>query len=212
MEQKEVITSSNIHNYFDLRSVGPRQIKPGMLLSFSYRSEDRAIHDRAPLVYVMENRGDRIYGLNLHYKFALMGLLIMEKRKELEAKTGLKNKTNDPDQTGQPNQPGKSGQALHEAPMQRTNAQSGTKIIRAPGPGQPVQQPAPSRARPQTKQEPEQSQGQKQKIVTPPRPQIVRIPAQLLETYQLQIEPIEILRNYLFVRMSGLRKLIFKPK
>lgn len=181
---KEIINQSNIRKYFDYRAASTSQLKPGMLVSFRYRSPDRHIHDVSPLIYVLEHRGDRVYGLNLHYHFGLMGGLIMMKRKELEKKVrGYKDTTNEPD-------PKK---------VQQQKPLTQTKVVNA----QSIQQ---QRLQQQQKLKPGLKQPEVKPIVVPK----VRIPPQLLEFYQLQIEPVSILRNYLFPRMSGIQKLIFK--
>lgn len=198
MPPKEIINQNNIKQYFDYRAVGPSQLKPGMLVSFRYQSPDYHIHDMNPLVYILERKVDRIYGLNLHYHFGLMGGLILNKRKELEAKTGYHNATNDPAKPNQPNVP------------------AGTKIVNAATSAQTNQQKQQAIAAAKAQERLNKLKGIKpipgKPIVQPiEKPKIIRIPPILLETYELQIEPVQILRNYLFIRMSGLQKLIFKP-
>jgi hypothetical protein len=204
MPPKEIITQNNIKNYFDYRAVGPGQLKPGMLISFRYQSPDRHIHDINPLVYIVERKADRVFGLNLHYHFGLMGGLILLKRKELEAKTGLNNTTNDPIKPNKPNQPNVPEKNTN--PIHNKSTLPNPKLITAkPSVQQQQQDIAAAKA---------QERLGKQKpgvIQAPVQKQIIRIPPQLLEIYELQIEPIQILRNYLFPRMSGMQKLIFKP-
>lgn len=199
MPPKEIINQSNIKNYFDYRAVGISQLKPGMLISFRYQSPDRQIHDVNPLVYVVERQADRVYGLNLHYHFGLMGGLILMKRKELEAKTGYHNATNDPaPPTNKPN------------PINKPTQQNPNLITAKPSVQQQQQAVAAAKAQERLRQQGKLPQ-QKPGIVQPAKPQIIKIPSILLETYELQIEPVQILRNYLFPRMSGMQKLIFKP-
>lgn len=199
MPPKEIINQNNIKNYFDYRAVGPSQLKPGMLISFRYQSPDRHIHDVSPLVYILERKGDRVYGLNLHYHFGLMGGLILNKRKELEAKTGYKNTTNEPNKPDQQQQPNQGNQP---------NTPTGTKVISAQTTAQKQQAIAAARAQ-ERLQKLKGKPVPQQKPIVQPKP--IKIPPILLETYELQIEPVQILRNYLFKRMSGLQKLTFKP-
>lgn len=214
MAQKEIITANNIRRYFDFRGASISQLRPGMLVAFRYKSPDRHIHDVNPLVYIIENQGDRIYGLNLHYNFALMGGMIFLKRQELEKKVGYHFGPEEEKEQGE----------LDEATT-RHSAQTGTKHVNAQTPTQK----AVDKNKPQPKLTPQQQRqadqqaataaktGQKPVAPQPKQPEkpvkVIpkpRVPIQLLEHYQLQAEPITILRNYLFPRMSGIQKLVFK--
>lgn len=55
-----------VEQFFDYRAVSPSSLQQDNIIHFSYRSPD-GVHDRKPLVLVVEKRGDRIFGLNLHY-------------------------------------------------------------------------------------------------------------------------------------------------
>lgn len=51
-------------------------------MQFNYRSPE-GVHDKKPLVYVVEVQADRVYGLNVHYDFKLMENIIANKRLEV---------------------------------------------------------------------------------------------------------------------------------
>lgn len=143
----------NIKYFFDFKSIGTNQIFPGMLIQFNYRSPE-GIHDKGPLIYVLDVYSDRVYGLNLHYDFKLLQQIVTTKDIEL---LGYKPKEN-------------------------------------PNPVSP----------------------QDQKVGTLPtvdeiKQTIKTIPQGILEKYTLNNRPTFILRNYLFTRMSGIVKLIYKP-
>jgi hypothetical protein len=85
MEDKrpKVITLNNLKFYFNYKLVSPRGgIQPGMLLEFNYNSP-AGVHDRKPLIYVLQVENDRVYGLNLHYKFDLITQIITTKKQEI---------------------------------------------------------------------------------------------------------------------------------
>lgn len=71
-----------ISRYFDIIKINYREIEAGMLLNFTYKGKD--VHDRSPLIYVLEVRGDRVWGLNLKYKSSLLDEIATEKKKELK--------------------------------------------------------------------------------------------------------------------------------
>jgi len=54
---------------FDYRNVTPSSLQKGNLIYFKYSSPN-GVHDKSPLVYVLEKTFDKIYGLNLHYDFS----------------------------------------------------------------------------------------------------------------------------------------------
>lgn len=72
----------NIKLFFDFKAIGVNQIYPGMLIQFNYRSPE-GIHDKGPLIYVLEVQSDRVYGLNIHYDFKLMQQVVTTKDIEL---------------------------------------------------------------------------------------------------------------------------------
>lgn len=75
----KTVTINNLPQFFNFLTANPGSIKKGMLVQFNYSSPENPIHDRKPLVFVMENYGDRIIGLNLHYQFnAISGLLMIK--------------------------------------------------------------------------------------------------------------------------------------
>jgi hypothetical protein len=168
----------NLRSFFDFKPVNANQIIPGMILQFKYRSPE-GVHDVSPLIYVLEATQDRIWGLNLHYKFALLGEVIQDKRGEL-AKTQPSEETEKPEVKPALGDPTPRPEQLNQ---KYVPSLAETKAILAKG------QPVPA--------EPEQ----KKKIIYPP---------QLLEHYNLVNQPKELLRNYLYPRISGVQKLVFK--
>lgn len=61
--------------YFTRRNVTPGSLLPNNLISFSYKSP-KGVHDKSPLVLVLEARVDRIFGINLHYDMQEMDELL----------------------------------------------------------------------------------------------------------------------------------------
>jgi len=55
-----------IPDFFTAKDVTPSSLQQSNLISFSYKSPN-GVHDKAPLVWVVERQFDRIYGINLHY-------------------------------------------------------------------------------------------------------------------------------------------------
>jgi hypothetical protein len=162
----------NLKSFFNYKPISSGQIIPGMLLSFNYNSPG-GVHDRSPLIYVLEAEQDRVWGLNLHYQFILLGESVQTKRAEISSITPEKNQpiqqTNNLDPKVRPEQlNGKNIQSLPE--FKQTLGVN----------NQPLTQQKPT--------------------YTP----------QLLEHYTLAQQPKEILRNYLYTRVSGLQKLVFK--
>jgi hypothetical protein len=60
------LTINNIKQFFDLTRTNPSNLKPGMLFTFEYNAEN--LHDRKPLIWILETKRDRIWGLNLYYR------------------------------------------------------------------------------------------------------------------------------------------------
>lgn len=83
----------NLNYFFQFNPSNISGIKPGMLIQFTYKNNKGVIHDKAPLVYVTDVQGDRLWGLNLHYEFKLMQPLIEVKQKELLQVTQPKTPT-----------------------------------------------------------------------------------------------------------------------
>lgn len=71
-----------ITDYFLLKNVSPTSLKPGMLISFNYKSPT-GVNDKNPMVYVLEKRMDGIYGLNLHYNMELFSNLVINQQEEI---------------------------------------------------------------------------------------------------------------------------------
>ena len=61
--------------YFIRKNVTPGSLLPDNLISFSYKSP-KGVHDKSPLVLVLEARVDRIFGINLHYDMQEMDELL----------------------------------------------------------------------------------------------------------------------------------------
>ncbi len=57
------------------------KIKENMLISFHYQSH--IVHDKKPVIFVLEVRGNRIYGINLRYKPWLFDQILRDKKKEI---------------------------------------------------------------------------------------------------------------------------------
>jgi len=55
-----------LEDYYTFKNVTPRSLEQDNLVFFSYHSPN-GVHDKTPLVYVLEKQLDRFYGLNLHY-------------------------------------------------------------------------------------------------------------------------------------------------
>lgn len=73
---------NNIKSFFDLQRTPPNRLKPGMLYTFEYNADN--IHDKHPLIWVLEVKTDRIWGLNLHYDFSILANIITFKEKHLK--------------------------------------------------------------------------------------------------------------------------------
>lgn len=53
-------------DYFSIKNIQYSLIQKGMIINFGYTGLN--IHDKTPMVYVLEVRKDRVYGFNLRYK------------------------------------------------------------------------------------------------------------------------------------------------
>lgn len=51
---------------FDYKNVTPSGLQKGNLIYFKYNSPN-GVHDKSPLVYVLDKTFDKIYGVNIHY-------------------------------------------------------------------------------------------------------------------------------------------------
>ncbi len=72
----------NLKSFFNFKAIGSNQILPGTIIQFSYRSPE-GIHDKSPLIYVLEAEQDRVWGINLHYKLSLLSSAIEIKKQEV---------------------------------------------------------------------------------------------------------------------------------
>lgn len=60
---------------FEYRNVTPSGLQKGNLISFKYSSPN-GVHDKAPLVYVLDKTFDKIYGINIHYELSELQTLV----------------------------------------------------------------------------------------------------------------------------------------
>lgn len=71
---------------------------------FEYSADN--IHDRRPLIWVLEIKGDRIWGLNLHYNFSILGDIINFKKNEVKNKVPkVDNSKKEEENKGEENTP-----------------------------------------------------------------------------------------------------------
>ena len=145
MNKPKQINIYNLNYFFNFLPINISGIKPNMIIQFGYRSPD-GVHDKNPLVYVLEVQSNRVYGLNLHYNFKLLQPLIEQKEKEV-------SKYNIPEPS------------LKD------------KVADAKGIGSVLS----------------------------------KIPIEVLEYYSISQQSSNILRNYLYPRISSLKKLSYKP-
>lgn len=180
-----LITKDTIWQKFDLVPLNNNQIKEGMILKFSYRSPN-GVHDPAPLVYVLEVEGDRVWGLNLDYRLALVNEIINNKEKDL---LPYKKVVKAPDKHQQ--EVNKQAEKKTLSGLPKLNKLLPIKAVPSIG---------------DKKQEQEQKPGTEQKVI------VRNIPPILLEKFVLRTQPVDLLRNYLPSRMKGKLKLIYKPE
>lgn len=57
---------AKLSEIFEYRNVSPSSLQKGNLIYFKYQSP-QGVHDKTPLVYVLDKTFDKIYGINLHY-------------------------------------------------------------------------------------------------------------------------------------------------
>lgn len=167
----EKINIYNLPMFFNIRSTSTSQVFPGNLIQFNY-SSPTGVHDKKPLVYVLNTEGDRVWGINLHYRFNLIEGIVDSKKKLV---TESYNKIKEINIDTKP-----------------TQKQLSNPIV-------------PSLA--ELKDNYKQQEQRQQQLVSSIKP---NIPIKLLEEYTLSQTPENILRNYLYTRISGLQKLIFK--
>lgn len=55
-----------IKKLFEYRNVVPSGLQKGNLIYFRYQSPN-GVHDKSPLVYVLDKSFDRFFGINVHY-------------------------------------------------------------------------------------------------------------------------------------------------
>lgn len=180
LKYPEKVNIYNLKSFFNYKSLSISQITPGMIISFSYRSPE-GVHDKAPLIYVIEAEQDRVWGINLHYKFALLGEAIQIKRAELQKDYPPAQEKKETEQT--PIQPTDNYKPRPEQLNQKyipslPEFKETLKPTADPKPKGPVKKTTP--------------------------------PLQLLEKFVLSSQPKEFLRNYLYTRMGSLQKLEFK--
>jgi hypothetical protein len=59
-------TQKDVLKYFIYNNVRPASLVQDNLIYFSYQSPE-GVHDKMPLVLVLEKQLDRLYGINVHY-------------------------------------------------------------------------------------------------------------------------------------------------
>jgi len=176
-EKPRVITLYNYSNFFRFQKIGSSGIQPGMLLQFRYSSPE-GIHDVRPLVFVLEKKGDRVWGCNFHYNFKLLPPLL--KLKEDEVQKFLKNSSEYRRWEQEMSKPKLEEVSKEDIPN--------TEELKETMPHD-------------NKDEVQQFDITK-----------LRFSQKLIEDYANNkiVMPSNLLRNYLFTRMSGLEKLLYK--
>src|ERR1035437_4486652 len=76
------LSINNVNQFFNLQRSSANSLKPGMLYMFEYTADN--VHDKRPLIWVLEVKGNRRWGLNLHYNFSILADIIAFKEKELK--------------------------------------------------------------------------------------------------------------------------------
>lgn len=71
-------------NYFLLRNVTPSSLQQDNLITFAYKSPN-GVHDKNPLVIVVEKRLDRLFGFNLHYDMKEMDEVLINAYNKVNA-------------------------------------------------------------------------------------------------------------------------------
>ena len=194
-----VVNKNNLNKFMNSQKIAFSGIKPGMILSFNYSSPD-GIHDPNPMIYVLSVEFDRVWGLNLHYKFALMGEILTNKEHETMPHEP-KNTSNPGDRTA-PVAPSSSIlsklPSLNKALPSKALPSLGQQIykdlqkISKPSKANNLKKPA-MRAKPQ---------------IQPPQKSIGG--TQGMDIFSLNTKPDIILRNYLPKRIKNLSKMIYK--
>lgn len=176
------LTIYNLNQFFDLKSVSMAGIKPGMLVQFRYSSPE-GVHDVKPLVFVLEKKSDRIWGLNFHYQFGLIEPLI--KMKDAEVQKFLENSS----------EWKKYQKELTQVKPEEV-AKDGLPDVNE------IEQDMKDKSKKVVKEEPVQPFDVKK----------IRFPQLMLENFANDKikPPVSILRNYLFMRMNSLQKLSYK--
>ena len=55
-----------IEDFFNYKNITPGSLTSDNVIQFSYKSP-AGVHDLKPLVFVLEKKSDRLYGINFHY-------------------------------------------------------------------------------------------------------------------------------------------------
>lgn len=74
--------------YFTRKNITPGALLPNNLITFAYRSP-KGVHDKNPLVLVMESRVDRVFGINLHYDMQEMDELLTNQLAQFKSEMEL---------------------------------------------------------------------------------------------------------------------------
>jgi len=176
------LTIYNLNDFFEFKSVAVITIRPGMFLQFRYSSPE-GVHDVKPLVFILERKADRIWGLNFHYQFDLMAPLLQ--LKDAEVQKFLQN-----------NSDWKKYQRELTKPTPDETTDKGIPDV------DELEKDMVDKSEKIVKEEP----------VKPFDVKKVRFPPLMLENFaNNKIKPPkEILRNYLYNRMNGIQKLVYK--
>ena len=182
------ITIYNLNQYFDFRSVTSGGVKPGMFIQFRYASPT-GVHDVKPLVFVLENQRDRVFGINFHYQFPLFGEIV--EMKDAQIREFIEKSSEWKKYQKELTTPSKDEIAGDEIPDVETMTDDMKRKLE--------------------REKKKAVEDQKKNPIEFDKKKL-RFPQVLLEDYSNdQINPSEkILRNYLFNRMSSLQKLVYK--
>ena len=188
LDRPKTVTIYNLNRFFDFRSISAGAVKPGMFIQFRYASP-LGVHDVKPLVFVLENNGDRVFGINFHYQFPLFGDVIT--LKDAQVKEFIEKSSEWKKYQKELTTPSKEEVMKDEMPDVETMTDDMKKKLE------------------KKKKEDEKKAKEQPKVFDKSK---LRFPSLLLEDFSNdKLKPSkEILRNYLFVRMSSLQKLVYK--
>lgn len=185
-EKPKTITLYNLPQFFNYRSIGSSSIKPGMLVQFRYNSPE-GVHDVKPLIFVLEKKMDRVWGLNFHYQFGLMPMLLEVKNEQVQKYIT---------------------ESYEYKKYQKEIVKPKEEVITKPKEEEITQDGLPD-----AKEVNKEVEKKEEEVPIPDfDPTKVRYPNDLLEIFinDKIVVPKGLLRNYLYPRMTGLYKLTYK--